>query len=62
MSCNPPCNVQSVGSGAQSFMSLIQTILAAQCAISPPEMWPEDYGEIVLKKGDFFFIKKIYNL
>lgn len=45
------CAAQSVGSGAQMFLSLVQTLMAAQCAISPPDMWPKDYGEIALEKG-----------
>lgn len=38
------CAAQSVGTGNQLFVSLVNTILAAQCAISPPGMWPRDYG------------------
>ncbi|XP_031626459.1 glucose dehydrogenase [FAD, quinone]-like [Contarinia nasturtii] len=45
------CTTESVGSGAQMFLALVQTLIAAQCAISPPEMWPKDYGEIALEKG-----------
>lgn len=47
----PQCAAQSVGPANQLFISLIQTLLAAQCSISPPEMWPRDYGEIALKNG-----------
>lgn len=39
------CASQSVGPANQVFSLLIQTILAAQCSISPPDLWPEDYGE-----------------
>lgn len=44
------CNAQSVGTGAQLFLSLIQTVIAAQCA-SPAKMWPQDYGKTAAKKG-----------
>ena len=56
MSCDqtahlPQCSVQSVGAGAQLFLSLIQTLIASQCAISPDQMWPRDYGKTAVKKG-----------
>lgn len=47
----PYCAAQSVGTANQLFISLIQTLLAAQCSISPQEMWPEDYGPIAVTKG-----------
>lgn len=43
------CAAQSVGTVSQLFGLLVQTILAAQCSISPPELWPEDYGEKLTK-------------
>lgn len=42
----PYCAAQSVGLANQLFTTLFQTLLAAQCSISPPEMWPDDYGKI----------------
>lgn len=45
------CTAQSVGPANQLFGLLIQTILAAQCSISPPDLWPEDYGQTFLEKG-----------
>lgn len=48
------CASHSVGPANQLFGLLIQTILAAQCSISPPNLWPEDYGEKFLEKGRFF--------
>lgn len=45
------CAAQSVGAANQLFGLLIQTILAAQCSISPPELWPEDYGEKLSATG-----------
>lgn len=48
------CAADSVGTANQLFGLLIQTILAAQCAISPPSVWPEDYGEKFSEKGLHF--------
>lgn len=45
------CASHSTGAGVQLFASLVQTLMATQCAISPPEMWPADYGKIALEKG-----------
>lgn len=46
MSCIPSqCTAQSTGAGGRVFLSLIQTLIAAQCSISPREMWPPDYAE-----------------
>lgn len=39
------CAAQSVGAANQLFGLLIQTLLAAQCSISSPSLWPEDFGE-----------------
>lgn len=46
------CAAQSIGPANQLFGLLVQTILAAQCAISPKEMWPKDYGPTALEKGN----------
>lgn len=51
LSCDLPCVSTSVGTSSQLFLSLIQTLAAAQCAISPPELWPEDYGKRAEKVG-----------
>lgn len=48
---NPECAAQSVGPANQLFGLLIQTILAAQCAISPKDMWPKDYGPTAVEQG-----------
>lgn len=45
------CAAQSVGPANQLFTNLVQTLLAVQCSISPPEMWPKDYGPVALKHG-----------
>lgn len=50
---NPECAAQSVGPANQLFGLLIQTILAAQCAISPKDMWPKDYGPTAIEQGIF---------
>lgn len=46
-----PCTAQSFGPVNQLFALLLQTLVKNQCAISPPEMWPEDYGPKALEKG-----------
>lgn len=45
------CAAQSVGTVNHLFGILIQTILTAQCSISPPELWPKDYGENLSTTG-----------
>lgn len=50
-----PCQAHSVGASNQLFGLLIQTILASQCAISPPDMWPKDHGPEAIEKGKYFF-------
>lgn len=42
---------QSVGAANQLFSNLVQTILAVQLSLSPPEMWPLDYGEVAKQYG-----------
>lgn len=51
----PQCASQSVGPANQLFGLLVQTILAAQCSISPPDLWPKDYGEKFLEEGFVLF-------
>ncbi len=48
----PYCASQSVGLANQLFATLFQTLLTAQCSISPPEMWPDDYGMIAAKNSE----------
>lgn len=50
------CASQSVGPANQLFGVLVQTILAAQCSIAPPDMWPEDYGPYAVKEGTYIFL------
>lgn len=47
---SPHCAAQSVGTANQLFVSLIQTLLVAQCTLSPPSKWPRDYGRIASKR------------
>lgn len=56
---NPECAATSVGPANQLFGLLVQTILAAQCAISPKEMWPKDYGPTALEKGIPFYLSLV---
>ncbi|GAB0089546.1 hypothetical protein DMENIID0001_041110 [Sergentomyia squamirostris] len=46
-----PCANCSVGTTNQLIGLLFQAVLSAQCNISPPELWPQDYGPRVLKRG-----------
>ncbi|XP_055296035.1 glucose dehydrogenase [FAD, quinone]-like isoform X2 [Sitodiplosis mosellana] len=50
------CSAQSVGPANHLVTTLIQTLLAVQCSISPPEMWPKDYGETALKNDEYDFV------
>lgn len=45
------CASHSVGPANQLFGLLIQTLLAAQCSISPADKWPIDYGPTAIEKG-----------
>lgn len=47
------CAAHSVGPANQLFGLLIQHLLAAQCSLSPPSMWPPDFGEQILENGKF---------
>ncbi|GAB0095741.1 hypothetical protein DMENIID0001_111590 [Sergentomyia squamirostris] len=54
MECNSsPCVTQLTGPGSvnQYMGLLINSLLLSQCSISPPEMWPEDYGDIAIQEG-----------
>uniref|UniRef100_A0A1L8DZX6 Putative glucose dehydrogenase fad quinone n=1 Tax=Nyssomyia neivai TaxID=330878 RepID=A0A1L8DZX6_9DIPT len=46
-----PCAAQSAGPLNQLLGLLINSLISAQCAISPPEIWPKDFGPQVLEKG-----------
>jgi choline dehydrogenase len=51
ISLPPQCSAQSIGAANNLFGLLLQTLIAAQCSISPPEKWPADYGQTALEKG-----------
>lgn len=48
------CASQSLGPANELFGALVQTILAVQCAISPPDLWPKDFGPEALENGESF--------
>lgn len=54
------CQHSNVGPVNQLFTTLIQTILAAQCALVRESVWPENYGPTAVKEGlgeyDFIII------
>lgn len=54
------CAAQSVGPVNQLFGLLIQSLLAAQCSLTPPNLWPEDYGEQFSNEGGFFFFSTAF--
>lgn len=53
------CFAHSVGVANSLFVSMIQTLLLAQCSISPSSMWPTDYGKIAKKKGNWTLPRQI---
>lgn len=52
------CAAQSVGAANQLIGLLIQTFLTAQCSISPPDFWPDDYGEKLLSSAGLWPVEK----
>lgn len=47
------CASQSIGPANQLFALLIQSVISAKCAISAPEMWPQDYAEQAFAAGKY---------
>lgn len=45
------CAAHSLGPANQLFTFLLQTLLAAQCSLSPPDKWPADYGPKAIENG-----------
>lgn len=39
----PQCAARSVGPANQAFMQLIQTLIAAHCSLSSPDIWPKGH-------------------
>ena len=48
------CGALSTGASTNVFGLLVQTLIAAHCALSPPEMWPEDIAPYALEHGWYF--------
>ncbi|XP_037954410.1 glucose dehydrogenase [FAD, quinone]-like [Teleopsis dalmanni] len=48
---NAQCPGRSVGVFDSFAFRLIQAVLAAQCALSPQEFWPPDYGDQAILHG-----------
>ncbi|XP_005175401.3 glucose dehydrogenase [FAD, quinone]-like [Musca domestica] len=49
--CSAQCPIPSVGAVNTLVSLLVEGLLSAQCNISSPAEWPEDYGEVVLRTG-----------
>ncbi|XP_055845322.1 glucose dehydrogenase [FAD, quinone]-like [Episyrphus balteatus] len=45
------CAHQSLGIGNTLVSTLLHTLLAAQCAVSPPDLWPKDFGPTYIQNG-----------
>ena len=45
------CAASSAGITNTLVGALIQSLLLAQCSLSPAEHWPADYGQQALEKG-----------
>lgn len=43
-------------SGSSTYASLLQTMLAAYCALSPPDMWPADQRWSLYDEYDFVIV------
>lgn len=52
------CAENSVGFSNALVTTLVQAILSSYCAISTPDMWPEDYGPSAFQNGliDYDFV------
>ncbi|GAB0093743.1 hypothetical protein DMENIID0001_089170 [Sergentomyia squamirostris] len=48
---NLPCANTSIGTVNQYISTLFNTLMVAQCSLSPPDYWPPDYGDIAIKRG-----------
>lgn len=45
------CENQSAGPVNQLFSVLLKSLLVSQCALSPDNIWPQDYGPTALTQG-----------
>lgn len=55
---NSGCESKSVGPVNQLFSVLFESLLLSQCAISPENVWPKDYGPTALAEGTHKFSQK----
>ncbi|XP_055678789.1 glucose dehydrogenase [FAD, quinone]-like [Lutzomyia longipalpis] len=46
-----PCASLSTGAANQFLELLVNYMSLSMCSLSPPEMWPADYGDIAIRKG-----------
>ncbi|XP_055691277.1 glucose dehydrogenase [FAD, quinone]-like [Lutzomyia longipalpis] len=49
--CTQTCPNLSTGTVTQFTSLLLNYITLSQCSISPPDLWPADYGDIAFRKG-----------
>ena len=56
------CGAYSNGASSSIFGVLLQTLMAAHCALSPPEMWPIDMGPEAVRNGIHNSISYIFKL
>lgn len=49
-----PCLANNAGPATQLFGLLVHTVMAAQCAISPSGMWPDDFGPSAILNGNYW--------
>lgn len=55
------CAATSLGTANELLLTMFKLLIYAQCKISPPEMWPRDYGEVALEKGrTLIFFKSFF--
>lgn len=45
------CAKRSVGTTSAIVNAVVQNLIEAECALSSPTNWPEDFGPAALKQG-----------
>lgn len=53
------CAANSVGAANGLFGLLVQTLMAAHCALAPSDRWPSDYGPTALEKGKKWHMRQL---
>lgn len=48
------CAATSIGTANNLLLTMFKLLIYAQCKVSPPDMWPQDRGEVALKEGMSF--------